>query len=35
MIPSTVAHKVTRALHDFLATGFGPSNPALAATAAS
>ena len=30
MIPSTVAHEVTRALHDFLATGFGPSNPALA-----
>ena len=34
MIPSTVAHEVTRALHDFLATGFGPSNPALAAVTA-
>ena len=30
MIPSVVAHEVIRALHDFLATGFGPSNPALA-----
>ena len=30
MIPSTVAHEVARALRDFLATGFGPSNPALA-----
>ena len=30
MIPSIVAQEVTRALHDFLATGFGPSNPALA-----
>ena len=30
MIPSVVAHEVTRALQDFLATGFGPSNPALA-----
>ena len=30
MIPSAVAHEVTLALHDFLATGFGPSNPALA-----
>ena len=30
MIPSIVAQEITRALHDFLATGFGPSNPALA-----
>ena len=30
MIPSIVAHEVSRALQDFLATGFGPSNPALA-----
>ena len=30
MIPSVVADEVTRALRDFLATGFGPSNPALA-----
>ena len=30
MIPSVVASEVTRALSDFLATGFGPSNPALA-----
>ena len=30
MIPSVVASKVTGALRDFLATGFGPSNPALA-----
>ena len=30
MIPSTVAHEVARALRDFLATGFGTSNPALA-----
>ena len=29
MIASTVAHEVARALRDFLATGFGPSNPAL------
>ena len=29
MIPSVVAHEVIRALHDFLATGFGPSNSAL------
>ena len=27
MIPSVVAHEVARALQDFLATGFGPSNP--------
>ena len=30
MIPSVVAHEVARALRDFLATGFGPSNPPLA-----
>ena len=30
MIPSIVADEVTGALRDFLATGFGPSNPALA-----
>ena len=30
MIPSVVASEVTGALRDFLATGFGPSNPALA-----
>ena len=30
MIPSVVAAEVTDALGDFLATGFGPSNPALA-----
>ena len=30
MIPSVVAHEVTRALQDFLATGFDPSNPPLA-----
>ena len=30
MIPSTLAAEVTGALQDFLATGFGPSNPALA-----
>lgn len=30
MIPSTLAAEVTRALEDFLATGFGPSNPAFA-----
>ena len=30
MIPSTVAAEVTDALKDFLATGFSPSNPALA-----
>ncbi len=30
MIPSVVAAEVTGALCDFLATGFGPSNPALA-----
>ncbi len=30
MIPSTVAAEVTGALQDFLATGFSPSNPALA-----
>ena len=30
MIPSVVAAEVTGALGDFLATGFGPSNPALA-----
>ncbi len=30
MIPSVVAAEVTGALHDFLTTGFGPSNPALA-----
>ena len=30
MIPSVVAHEVTRALQGFLATGFGPSNPPLA-----
>ena len=29
MIPSTLAAEVTRALQDFLATGFGPSNAAL------
>ena len=29
MIPSTLAAEVTRALEDFLATGFGPSNPAF------
>ena len=29
MIPSVVAHEVTRALQDFLVTGFGPSNPSL------
>ena len=29
MIPSVVADEVTGALRDFLATGFGPSNPAL------
>ena len=29
MIPPVVAHEVIRAPHDFLATGFGPSNPAL------
>ena len=30
MIPSVVAHEVARTLRDFLATGFGPSNPPLA-----
>ena len=30
MIPSVIADEVTGALGDFLATGFGPSNPALA-----
>ncbi len=30
MIPSVVADEVAGALRDFLATGFGPSNPALA-----
>ena len=30
MIPSVVGAEVTGALRDFLATGFGPSNPALA-----
>ena len=30
MIPSVVAAEVTGALGDFLATGFGPSNPGLA-----
>ena len=30
MIPSTLAAEVTDALKDFLATGFGPANPALA-----
>ena len=30
MIPSVVAAEVTAALCDFLASGFGPSNPALA-----
>ena len=30
MIPSVVAAEVAGALRDFLATGFGPSNPALA-----
>ena len=30
MIPSLVASEVTDALRDFLATGFGPSNPAMA-----
>ena len=30
MIPSVVAHEVARALRDFLATGFGPSNRPLA-----
>ena len=30
MIPSVVADEVTGALRDFLSTGFGPSNPALA-----
>ena len=30
MIPSVVAAEVSGALGDFLATGFGPSNPALA-----
>ena len=30
MIPSAVAHEVARALQDFLATSFGPSNPHLA-----
>ena len=30
MIPSVVAAEVTGALRDFLATGFGPSNPGLA-----
>ena len=30
MIPSAVTVEVTGALRDFLATGFGPSNPALA-----
>ena len=29
MIPSTLATEVTDALKDFLATGFGPANPAL------
>ena len=29
MIPSTLAAEVAGALQDFLATGFGPSNPAL------
>ena len=29
MIPSTLAAEVPRALEDFLATGFGPSNPAF------
>lgn len=29
MIPSTLAAEVGGALQDFLATGFGPSNPAL------
>lgn len=27
MTPSTVAHEVTDALRDFLATGFGPAQP--------
>ena len=31
MIPSTVCTEVSDALKDFLATGFGPSNPALSA----
>ena len=30
MVPSTLAAEVTDALKDFLSTGFGPSNPALA-----
>ena len=30
MIPSVVVHEVTRALQDFLAAGFDPSNPPLA-----
>ncbi len=30
MTPSVVAHEVARTLRDFLATGFGPSNPPLA-----
>ena len=30
MIPSVVAHEIACALQDFLATGFGPSNPPLA-----
>ena len=30
MLPSVVATEVAGALRDFLATGFGPSNPALA-----
>ena len=30
MIPSVVASEVAGALRDFLATGFGPSSPALA-----
>ena len=30
MIPSVVASEIAGALRDFLATGFGPSNPALA-----
>ena len=30
MIPSTLSAEVSDALKDFLATGFGPSNPALA-----
>ena len=29
MIPSVVAAEMTGVLRDFLATGFGPSNPAL------